>query len=110
MSWYHSRAVPARKMLPSNTVAASQREQRRILFFRSAANREIYGQAAGKQADRAEDRDLEHIARAGSADALSQIENVSDDKDDEDRRLRDNQAQDAHDAARRQYPCLVARA
>ena len=80
-------------MPPSNTVAASQREHRRNFVLSQRAYREIYGEAAGKQADGADDRNIEHIARSRSADALSQIENVSDDKDDEDRRLRDNQAQ-----------------
>jgi len=52
-------------MPPSNTVAASQREHRPILLFRSAANGEIDGKAARKQANRPDDRDIEHITRAG---------------------------------------------
>ena len=56
----------ARKIAPSSTVPASQAVQRADLPLRSARDRKVNGDAAGEQADGAEDGQLQHLAPASA--------------------------------------------
>ena len=62
------------------------------------------GDAAREQADGAEDRQLQHLCRRGTAEALADVEDVGDDEDDEDRRLGHDEAGHADRAAIGQRP------
>src|SRR5258707_13897423 len=61
--------------------------------------REVDGEAARQQADREQDRRLEHFARGRPAEALAHVVEVGHDEDGEDRGLRDDQAGHADGAA-----------
>ena len=65
---------------------------------------EMNRQAAREQADRVEDRHLEHVARSRSGQALPEIEEIGHDEDREDRRLGDDEDSHADHAAVGQRP------
>src|SRR3984893_10981925 len=54
--------------------------------------REMNRKAAGQQTDGEEDRCLQHFAGSRSAESLSQLKEIRDDENSEDRRLGDNEA------------------
>ena len=71
--------------------------------------RKVNGQAAGQQANRVEDRRLKYFSRRRSRDALSQVEEIGNDEDREDRGFGDDETGHRHLPARWQMPlgCCV---
>src|SRR5271168_4960483 len=75
-----------------------------VVFFTQITDGEVDEDAAGEQADGAEDGELEYLRGGWTAEALAYVVDVGDDKDDEDRGLGDDEAGHADVAAIRQLP------
>ena len=84
--------------------------QARRLLFAQRADGEVNGDAAREQADGAEDRQFENLRGGWAAEAFADVEDVGDNEDDEDRRLGDDEADHADDAAVGQRPRRFGRA
>src|SRR3984885_8537344 len=75
-----------------------------VVLFAQRTDGEVNEDAAREQTDGAEDGELENLRGGGTAEALADVVDVGDDKDDEDRGLGDDQAGHANVAAIRQLP------
>ena len=67
-------------------------------------DREVNGQAAGKQTDRIKDRDPENVPRRRSGQTLANVEEVRNHEDYENRRLGGDQAEHPDSSALGQFP------